>query len=189
MSSTLVLKSSLLGDNSQSNQLIDQATKGKQVIVRDLATNPVPQLNLNVMTAINSPIESLSSELQEIQKLSDELITELKSADTVIIGAPMYNFSVPTQLKNYFDIMARAGVTFQYTENGPQGLIGDRKVIIVTTRGGIHKGQTSDTVTPYLKSILAFLGITSVEIIYAEGLNMGEELASKARESALAELV
>ncbi|GAM66299.1 FMN-dependent NADH-azoreductase [Vibrio sp. JCM 19236] len=189
MSNTLVLKSSLLGDNSQSNQLIEQAIKGKEVVVRDLAANPVPQLDLDVMTAINSPIESLTTELQQIQKLSDELISELKAADTVIIGAPMYNFSVPTQLKNYFDIMARAGVTFQYTENGPQGLIGDRKVVIVTTRGGIHKDQTTDTVTPYLTSILAFFGITNVEFVYAEGLNMGDEQANKAREGALAELV
>jgi FMN-dependent NADH-azoreductase len=173
---------------NQSNQLIDKVTQGKNVTVRDLVANPVPQLDLNVMTAINSPVDTLSAELKQIQQLSDELIAELKAADTVIIGAPMYNFSVPTQLKNYFDIMARAGVTFQYTEQGPQGLIGDRKVIVVTTRGGIHKDQQTDTITPYLKSILGFIGITTVEVIYAEGLSMGDEMADKSREQALEEL-
>lgn len=188
MSNTLVLKSSLLGENSQSNQLIDRVTQGNNVTVRDLISNPVPQLDVAVMTAINSPYEDLPTELKVIQALSDELIAELKAADHIIIGAPMYNFSVPTQLKNYFDILARAGVTFQYTEQGSQGLIADRKVTIVTTRGGIHKGQQTDTITPYLTSILGFLGITNVDVVYAEGLNMGEEIANKSRELALAEL-
>lgn len=185
MSQVLVIKSSVLGDHSQSNQLISKVTEGKEVIVRDLAANPVPQLDMDVITAINSPIDDLAPELAEIQKLSDQLIAELKAAETVVIGAPMYNFSIPTQLKNYFDIIARAGVTFQYTETGPQGLVGDRKVIIVTTRGGVHKDQASDTVTPYLKNILGFYGITSVEFVYAEALNMGDEPATQSRADAL----
>ncbi|MEZ9304403.1 FMN-dependent NADH-azoreductase [Vibrio breoganii] len=185
MSKILVLKSSLLGDNSQSNQLINKVIEGKEVIIRDLAANPVPLLDLNVMTAINSPVDTLTEELKPIQLLSDELIAELKSAESVIIGAPMYNFSVPTQLKNYFDIMARAGVTFQYTEQGPKGLIGDREVVVVTTRGGIHKDQTSDTIAPYLTSILEFFGITNVKFVYAEGLNMGDDMANESRSAAL----
>ncbi|MEZ9846146.1 FMN-dependent NADH-azoreductase [Vibrio breoganii] len=185
MSKILVLKSSLLGDNSQSNQLINKVIEGKEVIIRDLAANPVPLLDLNVMSAINSPVDTLTEELKPIQLLSDELIAELKSAESVIIGAPMYNFSVPTQLKNYFDIMARAGVTFQYTEQGPKGLIGDREVVVVTTRGGIHKDQASDTIAPYLTSILGFFGITNVKFVYAEGLNMGDDMANESRSAAL----
>lgn len=188
MSKLLVLKSSILGEHSQSNQLIEAAIEGKaDVVVRDLAANPLPVLDVAAMTAINGG-DDLADELKEVQALSNTLVQELKDADTVLIGAPMYNFMVPTQLKNWFDLQARAGVTFAYTENGPQGLIEDKKVVVVTTRGGIHKGASTDHVTGYLKTMLGFFGITSVEFVYAEALSMGDESAAASRDQALQEL-
>ncbi|KFA99378.1 FMN-dependent NADH-azoreductase [Vibrio sp. ER1A] len=189
MSKTLVLKSSILGDYSQSNQIIDQAIEGKSdVIIRDLATNPVPVLNMEVATALRGNSEDLAPELQEIVKLSDDLIEELKSANKVIIAAPMYNFMIPTQLKNYFDLIARAGVTFTYTETGPVGLIQEKEVVVLTTRGGIHKDTSRNSMNDYLATILGFLGMTDVQFIYAEALNMGDEPAAENRASALESL-
>ncbi|WP_234496316.1 FMN-dependent NADH-azoreductase [Vibrio maritimus] len=186
MSNTLVLKSSILGDYSQSNQIIEQAIEGKSnVTIRDLAAEPVPVLDMAVATALRSTGDDLSDELKAIVKLSDELITELQNAEKVVIAAPMYNFMIPTQLKNYFDLIARAGVTFKYTETGPVGLIKDKKVVVVTTRGGIHKDTPRDSMHDYLATILGFLGMTDVEFVYAEALNMGDEPAAENRASAL----
>ncbi|WP_391086888.1 NAD(P)H-dependent oxidoreductase [Vibrio sp. NH-UV-68] len=188
MSKLLVLKSSILGEHSQSNQLIDAAIEGQSnALVRDLAANPLPVLDAEAMTAINSG-DDLADELKEIQSLSNTLVDELKSADTILIGAPMYNFMVPTQLKNWFDLLARAGVTFSYTEQGPKGLIEDKKVIVVTTRGGIHIGGENDHVTGYLKTMLSFFGISNVEFVYAEALNLGDEPAQASRNQARVEL-
>jgi FMN-dependent NADH-azoreductase len=186
MSNTLVLKSSILGDYSQSNQIIAQAIEGKpNVTTRDLAAEPVPVLDMAVATALRSTGDDLSEELKQIVELSDSLIAELKQADTVVIAAPMYNFMIPTQLKNYFDLIARAGVTFKYTETGPVGLIDNKKVVVLTTRGGIHKDTPRDSMHDYLATILGFLGMTDVEFVYAEALNMGDEPAAENRASAL----
>ncbi|RXJ70618.1 FMN-dependent NADH-azoreductase [Veronia nyctiphanis] len=189
MSTLLVLKSSILGEHSQSNQLINAAVSNVgDVIVRDLAASPLPVLDADAMKAINSHDE-LTGDLKHIKDLSDALVDELKQAETLLIGAPMYNFMVPTQLKNWFDLLARAGVTFAYTDKGPKGLLEDKKVIIVTTRGGIHKGAESDHVTGYLTTMLGFLGITSVKFVYAEALNLGEDPAATSRELAQTELL
>ncbi|WCE28817.1 FMN-dependent NADH-azoreductase [Vibrio sp. SCSIO 43137] len=189
MSHTLVLKSSILGEHSQSNQLIDQVIEGKEnVLVRDLAANPLPVLDMSVMTALNTPEEQRSDEQKSLVELSDTIISELKSADKLVIAAPMYNFMVPTQLKNWFDIIARAGVTFRYTETVPVGLLEDKKVVVVTTRGGLHKDSERNSIESYITSFLGFVGITSVEFVYAEGLNVTEEMAQNAREAALQQL-
>ncbi|NOI14477.1 FMN-dependent NADH-azoreductase [Vibrio hepatarius] len=189
MTNTLVLKSSILGEHSQSNQLIDHVLEGKTgIIERDLAANPLPVLDMNVATALRGSADDLSDELKAVLDLSNQLIDELKTADQVIIGAPMYNFMVPTQLKNWFDLIARAGVTFSYTENGPIGLIENKKAIIVTTRGGLHRDSPRNSIESYLTTILGFIGITDVEFVYAEALNMGEESAAVAREQARAQL-
>ncbi len=190
MSQVLALKSSILGDYSQSGKLIDAyLTKFDQdkLIVRDLAESPLPVLDLSVATALRAT-DGITEEQQKIISLSDQLIEEVKSADTLVIAAPMYNFTIPTQLKNWFDLIARAGVTFKYTEAGVQGLIEGKKAVVITTRGGIHKDAASDIVTPYLKTILGFIGITDVEFVYAEALNMGEEPAAKGIESAQSQL-
>ncbi|EGS6761138.1 FMN-dependent NADH-azoreductase [Vibrio parahaemolyticus] len=181
MSRVLVLKSSILGDYSQSNKLVEDFIKNvdqDKLTVRDLAANPLPVLDFAVATALRAT-EDLSQEQQVVVDLSDTLIEEVKAADTLVIAAPMYNFTIPTQLKNWIDLIARAGVTFKYTENGVQGLIEGKKAIVVTTRGGIHKDSPTDNVTPYLRTVLGFVGITDVEFVYAEALNMGEDAASK----------
>lgn len=181
MSRVLALKSSILGDNSQSNKLVEEFTKNidqDKLTVRDLAAKPLPVLDLTVATALRSTGD-LSQEQQDVLNLSNTLIEEVKAADTLVIAAPMYNFTIPTQLKNWIDLIARAGVTFKYTENGVQGLFENKKAIVVTTRGGVHKDTATDNVTPYLRTVLGFVGITEVEFVYAEALNMGEDAATK----------
>ncbi|SJN52916.1 FMN-dependent NADH-azoreductase [Vibrio ruber DSM 16370] len=181
MSHVLALKSSILGEYSQSSKLLDAYLEkfgDAQVTLRDLAANPLPVLDFSVATALRAA-EDLSDEQQAVVNLSDQLIAEIKAADTIVIAAPMYNFTIPTQLKNWFDLIARAGVTFQYTETGVQGLLENKKVVVITTRGGIHQGSATDNVTPYLKTILGFIGLTDVEFAYAEALNMGEESAAQ----------
>ncbi|HCH1566125.1 FMN-dependent NADH-azoreductase [Vibrio parahaemolyticus] len=190
MSRVLALKSSILGDYSQSNKLVENFIKNvdqDKLTVRDLAENPLPVLDFAVATALRAT-EDLSQEQQAVVDLSDTLIEEVKAADTLVIAAPMYNFTIPTQLKNWIDLIARAGVTFKYTENGVQGLIEGKKAIVVTTRGGIHKDSPTDNVTPYLRTVLGFVGITDVEFVYAEALNMGEDAASKGISEAQSQL-
>ncbi|EKB7281101.1 FMN-dependent NADH-azoreductase [Vibrio parahaemolyticus] len=190
MSRVLALKSSILGDYSQSNKLVEDFIKNvdqDKLTIRDLAANPLPVLDFAVATALRAT-EDLSQEQQAVVDLSDTLIEEVKAADTLVIAAPMYNFTIPTQLKNWIDLIARAGVTFKYTENGVQGLIEGKKAIVVTTRGGIHKDSPTDNVTPYLRTVLGFVGITDVEFVYAEALNMGEDAASKGISEAQSQL-
>ncbi|MDW1820270.1 MULTISPECIES: FMN-dependent NADH-azoreductase [unclassified Vibrio] len=190
MSRVLALKSSILGDYSQSNKLVENFIKNvdqDKLTVRDLAANPLPVLDFAVATALRAT-EDLSQEQQAVVDLSDTLIEEVKAADTLVIAAPMYNFTIPTQLKNWIDLIARAGVTFKYTENGVQGLIEGKKAIVITTRGGIHKDSPTDNVTPYLRTVLGFVGITDVEFVYAEALNMGEDAAEKGISEAQSQL-
>ncbi|HCG8449726.1 TPA: FMN-dependent NADH-azoreductase [Vibrio parahaemolyticus] len=190
MSRVLALKSSILGDYSQSNKLVEDFIKNvdqDKLTVRDLAANPLPVLDFAVATALRAT-KDLSQEQQAVVDLSDTLIEEVKAADTLVIAAPMYNFTIPTQLKNWIDLIARAGVTFKYTENGVQGLIEGKKAIVVTTRGGIHKDSPTDNVTPYLRTVLGFVGITDVEFVYAEALNMGDDAASKGISEAQSQL-
>ncbi|BCB42370.1 FMN-dependent NADH-azoreductase [Vibrio alginolyticus] len=190
MSRVLALKSSILGDYSQSNKLVEDFIKNvdqDKLTVRDLAANPLPVLDFAVATALRAT-EDLSQEQQAVVELSDTLIEEVKNADTLVIAAPMYNFTIPTQLKNWIDLIARAGVTFKYTENGVQGLIEGKKAIVITTRGGIHKDSPTDNVTPYLRTVLGFVGITDVEFVYAEALNMGEDFAEKGISEAQSQL-
>ncbi|MGR5108959.1 FMN-dependent NADH-azoreductase [Vibrio jasicida] len=190
MSRVLALKSSILGDYSQSNKLVEDFIKNvdqDKLTVRDLAANPLPVLDFSVATALRAT-EDLSQEQQTVVDLSDTLIEEIKAADTLVIAAPMYNFTIPTQLKNWIDLIARAGVTFKYTENGVQGLIEGKKAIVVTTRGGLHKDSPTDSMTSYLRTVLGFVGITDVEFVYAEALNMGDDAAAKGISDAQSQL-
>ncbi|ADD77174.1 FMN-dependent NADH-azoreductase [Pantoea sp. PA1] len=189
MSKVLVLKSSILAGYSQSSQLadfyIEQAqAKGDQITVRDLAANPVPVLDGELVGALRPSDAPLSPRQQEALALSDELIAELQAHDVIVMAAPMYNFNIPTQLKNYFDLIARAGVTFRYTEAGPEGLVKGKRAVILSSRGGIHKDSPSDLLTPYVKLFLGFIGITDVEFVLAEGIAYGPEVATKATSEA-----
>ncbi|PSJ47897.1 FMN-dependent NADH-azoreductase [Zobellella endophytica] len=177
MATTLVLKSSILGEYSQSAKLIDymieQVDTG-QVQIRDLAAEPLPMLDGAGATALRGG-DNLDAQQQAMLALSNQLVAELQAADTLVIAAPMYNFHIPVQLKVWIDLVCRAGVTFRYTEQGPEGLVKGKKAVVVTTRGGMHKDSPTDLITPYLRTVLGFIGITEVEFVYAEALNMGEE--------------
>jgi len=189
MSKVLVLKSSILAGYSQSNQLADfyveeAKAKGDQVTVRDLAADPIPVLDGELVGALRPSDAPLSPRQQEALDLSNALIDELQAHDVIVIAAPMYNFNIPTQLKNYFDLVARAGVTFRYTEAGPEGLVKGKRAVILSSRGGIHKDTPSDLLTPYVKLFLGFIGITDVEFVFAEGIAYGPEVATKATDDA-----
>ncbi|CAG8998878.1 MAG: FMN-dependent NADH-azoreductase [Candidatus Celerinatantimonas neptuna] len=190
MKKVLVLKTSVLGEYSQSSKLMDQFVKehqNAQITVRDLAANPVPVLDGELVGMLR-PTGELNERQKQAQALSDELIKEVKDADLLIIAAPMYNFAIPTQLKTWIDFVARAGETFTYTENGPVGLIEDTKALVVTTRGGMYKDNGSDYQIPYLKLLLGFLGINDVDVIYVEGLALGDDVAQPKLEQVASQL-
>ena len=148
--------------------------------LRDLASHPHPVLDEAALGALFTPAEQRTPDQAARVALDDTLIAEVQAADVIVLGVPMYNFGVPVQLKNWIDAIARNGVTFRYTENGPEGLLKGKKVYVALARGGRYRGTEADTQVPYLKMVLGFLGMTDVDFIYAEGLNMGPEAASKA---------
>ncbi len=120
--------------------------------------------------------------------LDDELIAQIQAADVVVLGVPMYNFGVPVQLKNWIDAISRAGVTFRYAENGPEGLLKGKKVYVALARGGLYRNTPADTQVPYLKMVFTFLGLDDVHFVYAEGLAMGDEAQGKGIASAYAQI-
>ena len=189
MNNVLVLKSSILADNSQTNQLSDYFVSklaDKNVVIRDLAANPLPHFDATAATALRG--QPTSSEENALLALSNELVAEIKNADTLIINAPMYNFHIPTQLKSYFDFIARPRVTFQYSEKGPEGLLKGKKAVVLAAFGGFHQNQPTDLVTSYMKAILGFVGITDVQFVYMEGIGLGPEAVEKAQAQAKAEI-
>ena len=153
---------------------------GAVIELRDLASNPHPVLDEPALGALFTPADQRSAEQAARVALDDQLIAQVKSADVLVLGVPMYNFGVPVQLKTWIDAIARAGATFRYTENGPVGLLGGKKVYVALARGGLYRDTPADSQVPYLKAILGFLGMTDIEFIYAEGLAMGAEVATKA---------
>jgi FMN-dependent NADH-azoreductase len=187
MTTILQLNSSARTQGAQSTLLaneltakLQQSNAGAKVVVRDLLADALPHLDEFVLGAFFTPAGKRTVEQTLIVAKSDALIAELQAADIVVIGAPLYNFSISSQLKTYFDWISRAGVTFSYTENGPQGLVKGKQVFVVSARGGKYQGTPNDTQTPYLKTFLGFLGMTDVSFIYAEGLNMGPDAANAA---------
>ena len=187
----LKLTSGLFGDNSQSNQLanhfverLQSVNSDLQLTNRDLISEPIPHLDATIISAFMSEPSERTSEQTDIVNFSNALIEEIKQADTIVLGLPMYNFGVPSQLKAYFDQLARAGVTFKYTDTGPVGLLEDKPVYVLAARGGLHQGLASDSQTGFIKTMFQFLGLKNVNIIYAEGLNMGESTQSQAIETA-----
>jgi FMN-dependent NADH-azoreductase len=178
MNNILVLKSSIMGDQSSTNGLIDnllseRSARGMKdnVVVRDLVALNPPVLDAELFSALRGG-EVSSQWVKDGVALSDQLIAELKASDLVIIGAPMYNHNVPTHLKNWFDLVARARVTFNYTATYPVGLVEGVQALVISSRGGVHVGQETDAVTPYLRSVLGLMGISEVQFVYAEGLDM-----------------
>ena len=183
------------GQGSQStrlaNELVEQlraANPAATLTLRDLTANPHPALDEATLGALFTPAEARSAEQHARVALDLALIEEVKAADVIVIGVPMVNFGITSQLKNWIDAIAKAGVTFKYTATGPVGLIEGKKVYAVLTRGGIYRDQPHDTQVPYLRQTLGFLGITDVEFIYAEGLAMGPDAEAKALATARAEI-
>lgn len=189
MSTLLQINSSILGGQGQSSQLADAfvaqwlaQNSGGRVIKRDLALEPVPHLDGERFQALLTAPEQRDAAQRAVVEYSDALIAELREADTLVIGLPLYNFGTPSALKAYFDHVARAGITFRYTANGPEGLLNDRPTTVVAARGGLYAGTAADLQTGFIRNFLGFLGIRSVEFVYAEGLNID----ATTRETALA---
>ncbi|HEV2555013.1 MAG TPA: FMN-dependent NADH-azoreductase [Bosea sp. (in: a-proteobacteria)] len=197
MSHLLVINSSAAGAASVSKQLIDEtvarlrAAKPSLVVVeRDLGADPVPHLTTDSTAAIRGA-EPANDAQRAAKALSDALVAELKAADTVIIGAPMYNFGIPSTLKSWFDHVLRAGVTFKYGETGPVGLLEGKRAIVVESRGGIYSSgptQSLDSQEPHLRTMLGFIGISDVTFVRAEKLGYGPEAREQAINDAKAEL-
>lgn len=190
MSQTLLqVNASLFSAAGQSTVLADEfvagwraRNPGATVTVRDLALDPVPHLTAERFQAFLTKPEDRSPEQRATAAYSDALIGELKRADAIVLGVPMYNFDVPSTLKAYFDHVARAGATFRYTAQGSVGLLTGKKAYVFASRGGFYAGQPNDTQSAYLRNFLALLGITDVEFVYAEGLAVGDT----AKQAALA---
>ncbi|MFY9809975.1 FMN-dependent NADH-azoreductase [Aquabacterium sp.] len=153
---------------------------GATVTVRDLAVTPHPVLDAAALGALFTPADQRTPEQAARVALDDALIAEVQAHDAIVLGVPMYNFGVPVQLKTWLDAIARAGVTFRYTASGPEGLIQGKKVYVAFARGGIYRDTPADSQTPYIQTILGFLGMTDVKYIHAEGLAMGPEAVDKA---------
>jgi len=189
---TLVIKSSILGDNSKSKILADHlvakikhANPTGVITVRDLGANPLPLLDGNVVGAFFTPADARTPAQKEIVAVSESLIAELMDTDRVVITAPVYNFGLPAQLKTYIDYIARSGVTFRYSPEGvPEGLIKGKEVIVLVARGGKAEGTPNDTLTPYLRQVLSFVGMSDLTFIAAEGMGMGPEAVTAGLEEA-----
>ena len=184
----LHIDSSILGDNSASRALSAGVVKawqaaepGVQVTYRDLASEGISHFSGLTLGALGTAAELRDAVQKHEADLSAQTLAEFQAADAIVLAAPMYNFTIPTQLKAWIDRIAVAGQTFRYTENGPEGLCGGKKVIIVSTSGGLHVGQPTGVAhEDYLKVLLGFLGITDIEIVRAHGLAYGEEVRDKA---------
>jgi len=148
--------------------------------VLDLGKTPHPVLDEAAVAALLTPGEKRDAAQAARVAQDDAMIAKVQSSDAIVIGVPMYNFGISVQLKSFFDAISRAGVTFRYTENGPEGLIKGKKVYVALARGGLYRDTPADSQVPYLKTILGFLGMTDVAYVYAEGLAMGPDGVTKA---------
>jgi FMN-dependent NADH-azoreductase len=192
----LQINASINNDNGQSSRLANQFVAAfrtghpeASVIVRDVAAaETVPHLTAERFGAFIAKPDQRTPAQHGVVAYSDALIEEIKGADVVVIGLPMYNFGVPSQLKAYFDHIARAGITFAYTENGPVGRLTGKKVYVFAARGGQYVGTALDTQTSYVRDFLAFLGMSDVHFVYAEGLAISTESKEAGLARAAAEI-
>ncbi|WP_299290614.1 NAD(P)H-dependent oxidoreductase [uncultured Mucilaginibacter sp.] len=171
-------------------QKLQAANTGSTVKVHNLVKTPFPHLEEVHLNSFFTPKENHSLELTEAIKHSDEAIAEITDADVIVIGVPLYNFGIHSTLKAWIDHIARAGVTFQYTANGPEGLIKNKKVYLAIATGGVYSEgpmKTYDFTEPYLRTILGFLGMTDVTAFRVEGVNM-PDLKDQALEKAIASI-
>jgi FMN-dependent NADH-azoreductase len=191
----LQINSSPRGDASQSTRLatrlanrLRDADPNATLTVRDLGRTPHPELDEATLGALFTPADKRTHEQAARVAQDDALIAEVKAADVVVLGVPMYNFGVSAQLKNWIDAISRAGVTFRYSANGPEGLLKGKRVYVALTRGGRYRNTPADTQVPYLRTVFSFLGMTDVHFVYAEGLAMGPESEQRGLSAAHAEI-
>jgi len=192
----LHLDSSILGDASASRLLTRSVVDGLRaaerdvnVVHRDLGSAPIAHLTPEVLATRGTPAEVLNAVQARESRVDADLLKELEWADTLVIGAPLYNFTIPTGLKAWIDRVTVAGQTFRYTAKGPEGLLRGKRAIVVATSGGAHDGSPVDTMhVGYLETLLGFVGITDVEVVRAEGLGMGPEVRAQAMASAQARI-
>jgi FMN-dependent NADH-azoreductase len=194
----LQINSSARADGSQSTALAASivervraslpAKTDVAVTLRDLGRTPHPVLDETALQALFTPAEQRTPEQAARVALDDALIAELQAAEIVVLGVPMYNFGVPAALKNWIDAIARAKVTFRYTEKGAEGLLTGKIVYVALTRGGMYRGTPADTQVPYLQTVLGFLGMTDVRFVYAEGLALGADAERAALASARSQI-
>ena len=195
MSRVLIIESSARQQDSFSRQLTEQfishwqtAHPADVLIVRDVALNPVPHLDANLLGGWMKPEDQRNAAEQTSLQRSNELTDELLAADVLVMAAPMYNFTIPSTLKAWLDHVVRAGVTFKYTPTGPQGLLTGKKAYVLTARGGIYAGSTSDHQEPYLRQVMTLIGIHDVTFIHAEGMNLGADFQQKGLNQAKSKL-
>ena len=196
MTTLLQINASINDDSGQSSQLANQFVAGfrtrnpdAKIVVRNVAAaDGVPHLDAERFAAFITRAEERSAAQHAVVAYSDALINELKEADVIVLGLPMYNFGVPSQLKAYFDHIARAGVTFAYTDKGPVGKLNGKKVYVFAARGGLYAGTLLDTQTAYVRDFLRFIGMTDVEFVYAEGLAISPQSKEAGLARAVAEI-
>lgn len=186
----LQINSSVRGNQSESTRVgsaivarLRAANPDASVTVRDLSANPVPVLDEAALGARFTPAEQRTPEQAARAAVDAALVAELQAADVIVIGAPMYNFSISAQLKNWFDAVLIAGVTFRYTATGPEGLVKGKKVFVASARGGIYP-QDADPQIPQLGMLLNFIGLTDTTFVYSSGQSMGDEAAAKGQAEA-----
>lgn len=195
MSNVLIIESSARQQDSFSRELTQQFIShwktlhpADRLTTRDLAVNPVPHLDADLLGGWMKPEAQRNAVEQVSLQRSNELTDELLAADVLVLAAPMYNFAIPSTLKAWLDHVLRAGLTFKYTDTGPQGLLTGKKAYVLTARGGIYAGSTADHQEPYLRQVLAFVGIHDVTFIHAEGMNLGGDFQEKGLNQAKARL-
>ncbi|MEQ9638631.1 MAG: NAD(P)H-dependent oxidoreductase [Alphaproteobacteria bacterium] len=195
MTTILHIDSGIFGAKSASNGLsaafvaaLRAARPEIEVVRRDLAADPLPHLDATLAASFMTAPADRDGAVAEAGVRSDVAVAELQAADILVIGLPMYNFNVPSTFKAWFDHVARAGVTFRYTAQGPEGLLSGKKAYILTARGGRYNGTGADHQEPFIRQFLGFLGIADVTFVYAEGLRLGEDVAAAALQAAHSEI-
>ncbi|SFH30569.1 FMN-dependent NADH-azoreductase [Modicisalibacter xianhensis] len=179
-SKVLLINSSILGDNGQSRALAEHfkarasARDGLSLLERDVVAEPLPHLDGTEVASWMVAEEARDSQQHDLAARSESLVDELLAYDVLVLAVPLYNLGIPSQLKAWFDRVLRAGKTFRYTENGPKGLVEGKRAVVLAARGGQYAGTELDSQTPHLRHMLGLMGITEVDFVYAEGLNMGE---------------
>src|ERR1700693_3592271 len=176
MKTLLQIQTSMFSSGGESSRLATQfvaawrkANPAGRVVVRDIGRDPVPHLTAERFQSFLAQADARTPDQHAVAGYSDTLIEELRQADVIVLGLPMYNFGVPSTLKAYFDHIARAGVTFRYTANGPVGLLTGKRVYVFAARGGLYEGTPRDTQSAYVRDFLKFLGMGDAEFVYAEG--------------------